>query len=159
MPQELSPANTWTPQNLATLVERLGGAIVATHSQSGMMGHHMIRILKERGRADLVKGLITVEGGCSLAQSGLTAADFDAIPYLAVKGDYTAISTQCQESVDAINARRAQNQGSAKAEYMKLDELGMLGVTHMMMLDANNLEIADLMLEWVGENVPRAPRR
>ena len=159
MPQELSPANTWTPQNLATLVERLGGAIVATHSQSGMMGHHMIRILKERGHADLVKGLITVEGGCSLAQSGLAAADFDAIPYLAVKGDYTAISAQCQESVDAINARRAQNQGSAKAEYMKLDELGMLGVTHMMMLDANNLEIADLMLEWVGENVPRAPRR
>jgi hypothetical protein len=61
--------------------------------------------------------------------------------------------------VDAINARRAQGQGTAKAEYVKLDERGMLGVTHMMMLDANNLEIADLMLEWVGENVPRAPRR
>jgi hypothetical protein len=67
MPQELTPANTWTPQNLAALVERLGGAIVATHSQSGIMGHHMMRILKERGRADLVKALITVEGGCSLA--------------------------------------------------------------------------------------------
>ena len=34
----------------------------------------------------------------------------------------------------------------------------MLGVTHMMMLDANNLEIADLMLSG-SENVPRAPRR
>jgi hypothetical protein len=32
-PKELSPANTWTPQNLAALVERLGGAIVVTHSQ------------------------------------------------------------------------------------------------------------------------------
>jgi hypothetical protein len=158
-PQALSPANTWTPQNLALLVERLGGAIVATHSQSGIMGHHMVRILKERGRLDLVKGLITIEGGCSLAQSGLTAADFDAIPYLALKGDYTATSPQCQESVDAINARRAQDQGAAHAEYMKLDERGMLGVTHMMMLDSNNLEIADLMLEWVGEHVPRAPRR
>lgn len=158
-PQEVAPANTWTPQNLATLVEQLGGAIVATHSQSGIMGHHMIRILKERGRADLVKGLITVEGGCSLPQSGLTAADFDAIPYLAIKGDYTATSQQCQETVDAINARRAQGQGAAKAEYMKLDERGMLGVTHMMMLDANNLEIADLMLEWAGDNVARAPRR
>ena len=61
--------------------------------------------------------------------------------------------------MDAIAARRAQGQGAAHAEYMKLDELGMLGVTHMMMLDANNLEIADLMLEWVGEHVPRAPRR
>jgi hypothetical protein len=159
MPQEISPANTWTPQNLALLVERLGGAIVATHSQSGIMGHHMVRILKERGRADFVKALITVEGGCSFAQSGLTAADFDAIPYLAVKGDYTPTNQTCQESVDAIQARRTANQGTARADYMKLDEMGMLGVTHMMMLDANNLEIADLLLDWVGRNVPRAPRR
>jgi hypothetical protein len=36
---------------------------------------------------------------------------------------------------------------------MKLDEMGMLGVTHMMMLDRRNLEIADLMLNWVGKNV------
>jgi hypothetical protein len=158
-PQELTPANTWTPQNLATLVEQLGGAIVATHSQSGMMGHHMVRILKERGHLGLVKGLITVEGGCSLPQSGLTAADFDAIPYLALKGDYTATSTQCQETTDAINARRADKLGTARAEYVKLDEIGMLGVTHMMMLDKNNLEIADLMIGWVGEHVEKAPRR
>jgi len=152
-PSNLSPANTWTPLNLALLVERLGGAIIATHSQSGIMGHHAIRILKERGHLDLVKGLITVEGGCSLPNSGLTAADFDNIPYLALKGDYTATSQQCQETVDAINARRASKQGTAKAEYMKLDEMGMLGVTHMMMLDRRNLEIADLMLNWASKNV------
>ena len=158
-PQNLSPANTWTPQNLALLVERLGGAIVATHSQSGMMGHHMVRILKERGKLDLVKGLITIEGGCSLPQSGLTAADFDAIPYLALKGDYTGTSAQCQETVDAINKRRSGKQGTARADYMKLDEMGILGVTHMMMLDTNSNQIADLMLEWAGKHVPRAKRR
>ena len=159
MPRELTPANTWTPQNLALLVERLGGAIVATHSQSGIMGHHAVRILKERGRADLVKALITVEGGCSFDQSGLAAADFDAIPYLAVKGDYTATSEACQQSVDAIRARRAEGQGRARADYLKLDEQGMPGVTHMMMLDSVNLEIADLLLAWVGEHVERKPRR
>jgi hypothetical protein len=157
-PSNLSPANTWTPQNLALLVERLGGAIVATHSQSGIMGHHMVRILKERGRLDLVKGLITIEGGCSLPNSGLTAADFDAIPYLSLKGDYTATSQQCQDTVNAINARRAAKQGTAKADYVKLDEMGMLGVTHMMMLDRRNLEIADIMLNWVSKNVPKARR-
>jgi hypothetical protein len=36
---------------------------------------------------------------------------------------------------------------------MKLDEMGMLGVTHMMMLDRRNLEIADLMLNWASKNV------
>jgi hypothetical protein len=152
-PMTLSPANTWTPQNLATLVERLGGAIVVTHSQSGIMGHHMTRILKERGQLGLLKGLITLEGSCSLANSGLTPADFDNIPYMALKGDYTGISMVCQDTVNAINTRRADRLGTAKAEYLKLDEMGMLGVTHMMMLDKRNLEIADVILGWVNRNV------
>lgn len=152
-PSALSPANTWTPQNLAALVEKLGGAIVATHSQSGIMGHHMIRILKERGRLNLLKGLITVEGSCSLANSGLTAADFDNIPYLALKGDYTTTNTLCQDTVAAIKARRAAKLGTAAADYLKLDEMGILGVTHMMMLDAKNLEIADVMLDWAKRNI------
>jgi hypothetical protein len=161
-PKELSSANTWTPQDLALLVEKLGGAIVATHSQSGIMGHHMVRILKERGHLDLVKGLITIEGGCSLPNSGLKPEDFDNIPYMAMKGDYTATSVQCQETVDAINARRAQGKGIAKAEYIKLDEMGPVfnGTTHMMMLGTNNLEIADVILKWTDENIPpKAPKK
>ncbi len=155
-PKEISPANTWTPTDLALLVEKLGGAVVATHSQSGIMGHHMIRILKERGHLDLLKGLITIEGSCSLPNSGLSAADFDNIPYLALKGDYTATSEVCQTSVDTINARRKSGQGTAKAEYIKLDEVGnpvFKGTTHMMMLGSNNLEVADVILNWVDENV------
>jgi hypothetical protein len=158
-PSALSPANTWTPQNLAMLVERLGGAIVATHSQSGIMGHHTVRILKERGRLDLVKGLITVEGGCSLPASGLTAADFDNIPYMALKGDYTATSQQCEDTVKAINARRAEKQGTARADYLKLDEMGMLGVTHMMMLDSRSNDIADIMIDWADKHVRKASKR
>jgi hypothetical protein len=159
-PTAIAPANTWTPLALADLVERLGGAIVATHSQSGIMGHHMVRILKERGKLDLLKGLITVEGSCSLPNSGLKAEDFDNIPYMAIKGDYTGASAVCQTTVDAINARRTAGQGIAKAEYIKLDELPdpvFKGTTHMMMLDSNNLEIADLMVKWVDQNVPPRP--
>ena len=158
-PMALSPANTWTPQNLATLVERLGGAIVVTHSQSGIMGHHMTRILKERGQLGLLKGLMTLEGSCSLTNSGLTPADFDNIPYMALKGDYTATSMVCEDTVNAINARRAEKLGTARAEYLKLDEMGMLGVTHMMMLDKKNLEIADVILGWVNRNVRRGGGR
>ena len=161
-PTNVSPANTWTPLALADLVERLGGAIVATHSQSGSMGHHMARILKERGRLDLLKGLITVEGSCALPNAGLQAADFDNIPYLALKGDYAAASAACQTTVDAINARRTAGQGIAKAEYIKLDDLPnpvFKGTTHMMMLDSNNLDIAELMLKWVTANVPPKPAK
>ena len=156
-PQEISPANTWTPKDLADLVERLGGAVVATHSQSGIMGHHMARILKERGHLALLKGLITIEGSCSLPNSGLKAEDFDNIPYMALKGDYTASSEVCDTTVNAIKTRRAAGQGTAKADYIKLDELGnpvFNGTTHMMMLGTNNLEVADVILNWTDQNIP-----
>jgi hypothetical protein len=155
-PTAISPANTWTPMDLALLVERLGGAVVATHSQSGIMGHHMVRILKERGHLGLLKGLITIEGSCSLPNSGLKAEDFDNIPYMALKGDYTASSEVCDATVNAIKARRASGQGTAKADYIKLDELGnpvFNGTTHMMMLGTNNLEVADVILNWAGKNI------
>ena len=121
------------------------------------MGHHMVRILKERGHLDLVKGLITIEGSCSLPNSGLKAEDFDNIPYLALKGDYTATSEVCQTTVNEINARRKAGKGTAKADYIKLDELGnpvFKGTTHMMMIGSNNLEVADVILNWTDQNIP-----
>ena len=45
----------------------------------------------------------------------------------------------------------------AKADYIKLDELGnpvFKGTTHMMMLGTNNLEVADVILNWADENIP-----
>src|SRR4029079_4280577 len=152
----IAPANTWTPQDLALLVEELGGAIVATHSQSGIMGHHMVRILKEHGHLDLLKGLVTIEGACSLPHSGLKAEDFDKIPYMALKGDYTASSEVCDTTVNAIKARRAAGQGTAKVDYIKLDELSnpiSKGTTHMMMLGTNTLEIADVILNWTDDSL------
>ena len=142
--------------DLALLVEKLGGAVVATHSQSGIMGHHMARILKEHGHLNLLKGLITIEGSCSLSNSGLKPEDFDNIPYLALKGDYTATSEVCQATVDQIKARRAAGHGTAKAEYIKLDEVGnpvFKGTTHMMMDGTNNLEVADVILNWADESI------
>ena len=34
-----------------------------------------------------------------------------------------------------------------------LPALGIYGNSHMMMLDKNNLQIADLILKWIDENV------
>ena len=116
----------------------------------------MARILKERGHLEMLKGLVTIEGSCSLPNNGLKAEDFDNIPYLALKGDYTPTSTVCQSTVDAINARRASGHGTARADYQTC-ELGnpiFNGTTHMMMLGTNNLEVADVILNWADENIP-----
>jgi hypothetical protein len=164
--------DTWSPLALAELIEGIGGAIVATHSQSGIHGHHLVRILRDAGKLDLLKGLITIEGSCSFTASGTAAADYVNIPYLAFIGDYTGHSPVCQASVAAINA------AGGNAEYLKLDEAGwwqggyagpfgdayvgpFRGVSHMMMIEDNpapdgratNLQVMDVMLEWAANNI------
>jgi hypothetical protein len=163
IPTTLVPMNTWSPRALASLVERLGGAIVVTHSQSGAQGHHLVRVLREDGKLSLLKGLITVEGSvCSFDQAGVTAADFDNVPYLAFKGDYTVQGTQlCKENVDTINARRAMGLGTAPATYIALDDPSYKGkfngVTHMMMDGTDAIEVMDVILDWANKNIPNPP--
>jgi hypothetical protein len=48
--------------------------------------------------------------------------------------------------VDAIN----QNGGTAY--NMDLPDEGLSGNTHMLMMDKNNLEVADMILSWMTEN-------
>lgn len=172
-PTTVNSVNTWTPRALAELVEGLGGAVVTTHGQSGSIGHHLARILKEHGTLNLLKGLITIEGSCSLTGAGLAAdgSDFKGIPYLAFKGDYSETSAVCQSTVDAVKAV------GGKADYIQLDQPGpwqgeyagpygadyvgpFAGVSHMMMIETSNLKVMDVMLEWTGKNItnPKATK-
>ena len=140
------------------------------------MGHHMVRVLKEHGKLDLLKGLITIEGSCDLTISGITPADFKNIPYLAFKADYTVPSAVCQATVAAINA------AGGHAENIELDQPGwwqgsyaggfgpdyvgpFAGVSHMQMIEDNpapqlggkatNLTVMDVLLKWADMNISK----
>jgi hypothetical protein len=170
--------HTWTSRNVAELVEILGrnygGAVIATHSQSGPIGHHAMRTLKQHGTLGYLKGLITVEGtSVTLAGAGLEAADFDKVPYLVVKGDFSGTSGASQGIVDELIARRQSGHGRAAVEYIKLDEAPstanawprplhrpiMPGITHMMMLSTDegygydSNDIMDMILKWSDKNI------
>jgi hypothetical protein len=174
--QNVSALNTWTPRALAELVEGLGGAVVATHSQAGSIGMHVARVMKDHGTLNMLKGLIQIEGSCALTGGGLalTADDFKNIPYLAFKGDYSNPSATCQATVDAIKA------AGGKADYIQLDQPGFwqgsypgpfgadyvgpfAGVSHMMMIEDNpapngkatNLQVMQVMLDWAGQNISK----
>jgi hypothetical protein len=175
-PNTLNATNTWTPKALAELVVGLGGAVVATHSQSGQIGMNMVRVLREQGKLGMLKGLIQIEGGSDTVASGTTAADFinNKIPYLAFKGDYSATSTNAVNLVAAIKA------GGGTADYIQLDQPGpwqgsyagpfgpdyvgpFAGISHMMMIESNptpsgkaaNLAVMDVILDWADKNISK----
>jgi hypothetical protein len=45
------------------------------------------------------------------------------------------------------------NQAGVKAEYIRLQDKGIRGNGHMVMLEKNNLDIARLIDDWVQANV------
>jgi hypothetical protein len=178
VPTTLNATNTWTPKALAELVVGLGGAVVVTHSQSGQIGMNMVRVLREQGKLSYLKGLIQDEGGSGTAASGTTAADFQNIPYLAYKGDYTPTSAAAATLVAAIKAE------GGTADYIQLDQDGpwnenngysgpfgdayhgpFAGVSHMAMIESDpgfdgrpsNLGVIDVIMNWADQNIP-APK-
>ncbi len=119
--------HTWTPVNVAELVEQLGkiygGAVIATHSQGGPIGHHAIRYLKQHGTLKYLEGLITIEGtGVTLAKAGLTEADFDNISYPGRKGRLLGHEHAVSRHRRRPHRSSEDRRGKAAVEYIKLDE-------------------------------------
>ncbi|RXF67103.1 hypothetical protein [Hansschlegelia zhihuaiae] len=157
-PQTLNAIDTWLPNALADLLEGLGGGIVSPHSQSTSSVFHMVRVLKERGKLDLIKGIIIPEGaGTNLEASGLKGKDFDTIPFLLVNGDYRPLATRQinYAAVDAMNASKTRKVGPALALNVEDPRFkGKLnGHTHMGMLGSTALREFDFFLEWAGDNI------
>jgi pimeloyl-ACP methyl ester carboxylesterase len=140
-----------TVDALAGLLDKIGPAVVIVHSQSGVYGLDVVR-----KRASLVRALVSVEGGCDTFQAA-DAARFKSVPMLSLWGDN---SVGAKETVNgdkrrdgclaAVNAIKA---AGGRAALLLLPEAGIKGNSHMMMMDKNNLQVADRLLKWLGESV------
>jgi pimeloyl-ACP methyl ester carboxylesterase len=102
-----------------------------------------------------VRAFVDVEGSCGPLSADDVSKSFRKVPTLIVFGDYTEGSTGpnnderrklCNESVAAING------AGGTAKFMHLPALGIKGNGHMMMMDKNNLQIADLIIDWLGQS-------
>jgi len=154
VPTTVAPNDTWTPLALAELLERLGGAIVSPHSQAMTEVLQMVRILKQRGELNLVKGIIVPEGaGTSFAASGTTPQDYNNIPFLLANGDYRPAATR-----NVNRAFFAQLSPGPQHLYVDLDDPSFggkfLGQTHMNMLGFTNIALFDYFLAWADKNIP-----
>lgn len=156
-PTTLASSNTWSPRAMADIVEELGGAILAPHSQSVPQVLHAVRVLRERGKLHLLKGIIIPEGATSFANTGTTPQDYDKVPFLLINGDYRPNATRIanRDFVAQLNASPTRSVGPAKYLDLESPELKgkFLGTTHMMMVGTNADKVFDLALEWADKNI------
>lgn len=141
---------------LADLANTVGGAVLMGHSQAG--SYPLDSALADaRG----VKGMILIEPG-ACGQPSYSEEDIRklaAIPMLVVFGDHLDAETGIngfvwQDTFDKCEAfLRRVNDAGGKAKMLYPPSLGIRGNSHMMMQDRNNLQIADLIIQWMDENV------
>ena len=135
---------------MVALLDKIGPAVILVHSQSGIFGLDVVR-----QRPNLVKALVSVEGGCETVTEKDIASPFVRVPFISVWGDNSKGAwgangdTRRDGCVKAVNMIKA---GGGRATFLLLPEMGIAGNSHMMMMDRNNLQVADVMQKWILEN-------
>ena len=150
------PTPTPTIRALSDLAAGLKGAVLMGHSQSGPFPLDAALL-----NPSATKGLVLVEPGrCPDTYTDQQIKALATVPILVVFGDHrdtpTGISTRPSwqlsfESCQALIGRVKTADGDA--QMLNPPARGIRGNSHMIMQDKNNLQIADLILQWIDEHV------
>jgi len=157
---------------VSALFTKIGPAILVSHSHSGGMG--WITAIKNQQVKAIVSyepgsGFVFPEGevpapipmaGGSLAAVGVPLSDFvklTKIPVIIYYGDFIPQKPMDNPGQDGWRARLemarlwrdAVNKHGGDVTVVHLPEIGIKGNTHFPFSDLNNVEIADLMSEWL----------
>lgn len=139
----------WTSTDAPTLaaytllVDRICPCVIVFHSQAGQFAFKVAQ-----ARPDKVKALVALEpgGGGDLAQ----AAALKGIPILALFGDHIEQNARWPAiRANAVKFLEAVRKAGGRVEIRDLPKAGILGNSHMMMMDKNNLEVADVIQTWL----------
>jgi pimeloyl-ACP methyl ester carboxylesterase len=143
---------------LSDLSLKLKGAVIMGHSQGGRFPLDAA-LVNPKG----VKGAIVIEPsgtGCNSAvYTDEQVKTLAGIPILVVYGDHLdqqpplPISTPLVRYNDCLALIARVKKAGGNAQMLWPPALGIKGNTHLLMLDKNNLQIADLILKWIDKNV------
>lgn len=138
-------------QYLKRMQKSVDGVILMAHSQGSIFAQKAAEMFP-----DFVKALILIEPA-GIPSSGALYENIRHIPQLFVWGDYMTFD---YEPVHAWVAAARENAGqlrqtleTAETDYtwLSLPDMGIHGNTHMLMMDNNNAEIADMIFDWLNK--------
>ena len=178
----------------AALLDRIGPAILLTHSQSGPFGW----VIAD-ARPKLVKGIVAAEpsgppfreavfGTAAARHWGITETPMTYSPPVTDPAQLARAEEAAADGPDLVKcmlqaapARRLAHlenmpvlvfaaeasyhavydhctakylrQAGARAEYLRLEDVGIRGNGHMVMIEKNSLDIAAMIAGWLNKNV------
>lgn len=164
-------------ETTAQVFEESGDGVLVTHSQGGLPGW-MAAI-----QTDKISAIAAYEPGNyvfpegevpesmpsrtgALQGAGVPMEEFIKLtktPIVIYFGDYIPAEDEVSDDLGAENWRVRQalgekfvetvNKYGGNATLVKLPELGIYGNTHFLFAELNNVELADLLSQWLEQNV------
>ncbi|MFZ0623919.1 MAG: esterase, partial [Pseudolabrys sp.] len=99
---------------------------------------------------DKIKAIVAVEP--AVAGDKAQAGKLKNIPTLVVYGDYISLDSRWpkmrQIGLDYVEAVHA---AGGNVDVVNLPEVGIKGNSHMLMMDKNNGQVADLIQKWLAD--------
>jgi pimeloyl-ACP methyl ester carboxylesterase len=152
------PTPNPTLKALSDLASQVNGAVLMGHSQSGSFPLAAALL-----NPTVARGLVLVEPGtCPASYTDDQTATLAKLPILIVFGDHRDTPT----GIPALPSWQTRFEGcqaligrlrtaGGQAQMIGPAEIGVRGNSHMMMQDKNHLQIADLILKWIGDRVSK----
>ncbi len=133
---------------LSELARKVNGAVLISHSQSGIYPFETAK-LNPAG----IRGIVSIEpGACPAADSDLSS--LKGMPVLVLWGDYVNQSPRWAPRLKACKEFvAAANKAGAEAENVMLSDVGMPGASHMLMQDKHSIQIGKWLAGWIDQNV------
>ena len=125
------------------LVDKVGPCVVLVHSQAGQFGQKVAQ-----ARPDKVRALVLVEPA-GLGDAKLVDR-LKNTPILAVYGDYIEQDSRWPTiRANQLKQLEAVRAAGGRYDVVNLPQVGIKGNSHMMMMDKNNAQIAELIQGWL----------
>jgi hypothetical protein len=142
-------------QRLSDLAQQVKGAVIVGHSESGRYPLEAA-LVNPAG----TKGLVVIEPGGCAGYTDSQVASLAPIPILIVWGDHVDTPgsilahgpdhfASCLDFIARIQA------AGGNARMLHLPDVLGPGNSHMVMTDKNSDRVADLLISWIEQNVPK----
>ncbi len=129
------------------LVAKVCPCVVVVHSQGGNFGFNALL-----AAPDKVKALIAVEPSGAPSPETANLASVKDVPQLIVWGDFVPQSELWTKLIQASTKYHKALAGmGGKVDFVSLPEKGIKGNGHMMMMDTNSDQVAELIQKWMTD--------
>src|SRR6185436_4423795 len=124
------------------LVDKVCPCVVLVHSQAGAFGFKVAE-----ARPDKVKALVAVEPAVPGSKDKVAALK---MPIVVIYGDNAKEHPRWGKiRQNVVDYTEAIKTAGGSVEVIDLPDIGIKGNTHMMMMDKNSDQIADVMQKWL----------